>query len=75
MIDDVQYPFVVMNYTNLPFKLPVPFAPRLTAAHPPGHCFCAWVWCPQRGGPERPFAMKFWNRSCPVRHDFPHPAR
>lgn len=73
--DQLPYPFIVPNFTGLPVRLPAPFAPGVTAEHPPGHCQCAWTWTPSRGGPDRPFAMKFWNRSCPVRHEFPRPAR
>jgi len=49
-------------------KLPRPFEPNLTAAHAPAHCLCTWTWTPALGGPDRPFAMKFRNRACPVRH-------
>ena len=70
-----QYPFQVTNFTGLPVKIPAPFAPRLTAEHPPAWCQCCWVWAPRQGGPDRPFAMKFWNRCCTIRHEFPFPAR
>jgi hypothetical protein len=49
-------------------RTPAAFAPRLTAEHPVAHCFCTWVWCPSIGGKDKPFAMKYWNRSCPKLH-------
>lgn len=60
-------PFLV-NVTAMPLKLPAPFAPGLTAAHPPAHCLCTWTWTPAIGGRDRPWAMKFWCRACPHRH-------
>ena len=61
-------PFFLANVTAMPLKLPPPFAPGLTAAHPPAHCVCTWTWTPGIGGKHFPFAMKFWNRGCPIRH-------
>lgn len=64
------HPFAVYmtNVTGLPSKLPPSFAPGLTAEHPVAHCLCTWTWTPEIGGKRKPFAMKFWNRACPVRH-------
>jgi hypothetical protein len=75
MVDD-HYPFIVVKYDgSFAARTPNPFASRLTAEHPPAWCLCSWTWTPSIGGREKPFAMKFWNRACPVRHQFPHPAR
>jgi hypothetical protein len=49
-------------------RSPSAFAPKMTAATPMAHCFCTWVWCPSLGGQDKPFAMKYWNRSCPRMH-------
>jgi hypothetical protein len=49
-------------------RLPLPFAERVVAEHPPGHCMCIWVWAPAIGGWDKPFALKFRHSMCLVRH-------
>jgi hypothetical protein len=67
MTHPTQPPFMT-NVIALPLKLPPPFAPGKTAEHPPAHCLCTWTWTPAIGGKREPWALKFWNRGCPVRH-------
>jgi hypothetical protein len=61
-------PFFMTNVAMLPKQLPPAFAPRITGPHPAAHCLCTWVWAPRLGGKKEPFAMKYWNRVCPVQH-------
>lgn len=61
-------PWFMTTVTGLPVKLPPPFAPQVTAPHPVAHCLCTWVWAPAIGGKENPFALKYWNRVCHIKH-------
>jgi hypothetical protein len=62
-------PVFLVAVTRTVQNLPAPFAPGLSAPHPPGHCLCSWVWAPSiTGSRKEPWAMKYRNRACTISH-------